>query len=135
MLSSIRILSNHVQTLLRAPTLLPTLLRNARSALFPNNSPPPTRTVPSIEEQLAIRRKCAETIAGLIPPFVSAVYFSKEKKTSAVDEIEVILKVFGDTYMNKHLIFGVIELVVIRLLPEMAELGVEGLMAERLGEV
>lgn len=53
----------------------------------------------------------------------------------AVDAIEDILKVFGDTYMNKHLVFSIVELVVVRLLPEMAELGVEGLTAERLGEV
>ena len=43
-----------------------------------------------------------------------------------------ILRVFGDTYCNKHLVYGIVELILLRLLPELAEEGVIELLAERL---
>jgi hypothetical protein len=45
---------------------------------------------------------------------------------------EVILDVFSDAYCNKHLIYGVLELVLVRLMPELAERGVIDLWEERL---
>lgn len=48
-------------------------------------------------------------------------------------EVERLLDVLGDPYLNKHLIFGIIELVIVRLLPEMGEMGVDDLMDERMG--
>ena len=50
-----------------------------------------------------------------------------------VAEVEGILDVFGDSYMNKHLVFGIVELVLVRLVPELGENGVGELMAMRLG--
>ena len=47
-------------------------------------------------------------------------------------EIERTLDVFGDKYMNKHLLYAIVELVVVTLVPELAERRVEELMAERL---
>ena len=44
-----------------------------------------------------------------------------------------MLDMFGDSYLNKHLLYGVVELIVVRLLPELGETGVEELLAERLG--
>ncbi|MCJ1478347.1 hypothetical protein MMC13_007025 [Lambiella insularis] len=49
-------------------------------------------------------------------------------------EVEAVLDVFGDAYMNKHLVFGIVELCVVRLMPEMGEMGVRELMETRLGE-
>ncbi|OMP87051.1 hypothetical protein BK809_0007137 [Diplodia seriata] len=46
-------------------------------------------------------------------------------------EVERLLDVLGDPYLNKHLIFGIIELIVVRLMPEMGELGVDELMDAR----
>jgi hypothetical protein len=48
-------------------------------------------------------------------------------------EVSSILEVFGNSYMNKHLMYAIVELIVIRAFPEMAEKGVEALLAERLG--
>lgn len=48
-------------------------------------------------------------------------------------QVERLLDVLGDPYLNKHLVFGLIELVVVRLLPELGEKGVDALMEERLG--
>ena len=50
-----------------------------------------------------------------------------------LDEIERgILDVFSDAYCNKHLVYGILELVLVRLLPELAERGVLELWGERI---
>ena len=50
-----------------------------------------------------------------------------------LEEIERgILDVFGDAYGNKHLVYGMLELILVRLLPEMTEKGVLELLAERV---
>jgi hypothetical protein len=38
-------------------------------------------------------------------------------------EIEAVLDVFRDSYMNKHLIFAIVECLLGVLVPEMQELG------------
>ncbi|KAF3770490.1 hypothetical protein M406DRAFT_354475 [Cryphonectria parasitica EP155] len=43
-----------------------------------------------------------------------------------------ILDVFSDSYCNKHLMYSALELVLVRLIPELAEKGVEELLEERL---
>lgn len=50
-----------------------------------------------------------------------------------VTEIESdILDVFGDAYCNKHLMYSALELILVRLIPELAEKGVMELWEERL---
>lgn len=51
-----------------------------------------------------------------------------------IKEFEAVLDIFGDSYCNKHLIYGILELVLVRLVPEIGEKGVKQLMEERLGE-
>ncbi len=126
-----RILSHAIQTHVLDQNLLPQLLRTARAALFPNNTLAPPRVIPSASEQLAIRRRCAETLLDLIPAKVQDVYFGVGPERR-VTEVEEVLDVFGDSYRNKHLLYGVVELIIVRLMPEMAEKGVEELLAERL---
>jgi len=128
---SYRILSHAIQTHVLDPTLIPSLLRTARAALFPNNTPAPPRIIPSASEQLLIRQRCAETILSLIPAKIQDIYFGSGIERR-VREVEELLNVFDDTYCNKHLLYGVVELIIVRLLPEMAEKGVEALLAERL---
>lgn len=45
-----------------------------------------------------------------------------------------LLDVWSDGYLNRHVAYQVLELVVVRILPEMAEKGVSELMERRLGE-
>jgi hypothetical protein len=113
------------------PALLPTLLRTARSALFPQNAPAPARRTPLPEEQLLIRRRCAETILSLIPARALEIYFGPGLDRSR-REVEGVLDVFGDPYCNRHLLYGVVELLIVRLMPELAEKGVIELSEERL---
>lgn len=41
---------------------------------------------------------------------------------------------WSDGYLNRHVAYQVLELVVVRVLPEIAESGVSELMERRLGE-
>lgn len=50
-----------------------------------------------------------------------------------VKEVEEVLDIFSDRYCNKHLLYGVVELIIVRLVPEMAEKGVQELLTDRLG--
>lgn len=50
-----------------------------------------------------------------------------------ISDIETgVLDVFSDPYCNKHLMYGALELVLVRLVPELAEKGVVELWEERL---
>ncbi len=57
----------------------------------------------------------------------------EEEEEIILSEIErSILDVFSDAYCNKHLIYCLVERILVRLLPELAEKGVLDLWAERL---
>lgn len=50
-----------------------------------------------------------------------------------LDDIETgFLDIFSDPYCNKHLLYSLLELVIVRLMPELAERGVVDLLEERL---
>lgn len=50
-----------------------------------------------------------------------------------VAEMEQLLMVFSDEHCNKYLLYSLLELVLVRLMPEISRKGVEELWAERLG--
>lgn len=50
-----------------------------------------------------------------------------------VAEVKTELEVWEDGYLNRHLAYQVLELVLVRVLPEMGEKGVRGLMDGRVG--
>lgn len=157
-LLSCRLLSHHIQSLFD-PSHLPPLLRSLRGALFPNNSPGSSSLAApqSEEELLALRRRAARAIRGLLPTSVTRVYFGgrlwrlggllgsgdnfgrssaavdREDDERVVDELAGLLDVVGDEYCNKHLMYSVLELVLVRLMPELSEKGVVELWEERLG--
>ena len=58
----------------------------------------------------------------------------EESREEMIMEIESVLDVFGDSYCNKHLVFGIIELCIVRIIPEIGEKGVADLLDARLGE-
>ncbi|KAK0646028.1 hypothetical protein B0T16DRAFT_390534 [Cercophora newfieldiana] len=56
-----------------------------------------------------------------------------EDDEAILQEIEHgILDVFSDAYSNKHLVYGIVELILVRILPELAEKGATELWSERL---
>ncbi|OJD36313.1 pxa domain-containing protein [Diplodia corticola] len=139
------------------PALLPPILRTLRTSIFPNFAPGPARIPPTPDEALATKRRAARAVLDATPSFVRSRLFGsgsgsrglggsdggvrgdddeEGEEEEGVDpvqqrEVERLLDVLGDPYLNKHLIFGIIELIVVRLMPEMGELGVDELMDER----
>jgi len=93
---------------------------------------PPPPPPPSAEEVLKIRRQAARDILSLVPVPISRTFFSTDDHEEMVAQVEeTILDVFGDAYMNKHLIYGILELLMVRLAPEMLEKTPMELLAER----
>ncbi|KAI0099643.1 PXA domain-containing protein [Nemania sp. FL0031] len=59
--------------------------------------------------------------------------YDNEDEARTLSEIEAdIVDIFSDAYCNKHLIYSILELVLVRLVPELAEKGVGELWEERL---
>ncbi|PTB59521.1 hypothetical protein M431DRAFT_491115 [Trichoderma harzianum CBS 226.95] len=153
-----RLLSHHIQSLFDS-SHLPPILRSLRGALFPNNSPgTSTLVAPQSErELLALRRRAASAISDLLPASVTRVYFGRrhwrlgglfgpgddagspsaaideEDHERILDELESLLDVVGDEYCNKHLMYSALELVLVRLMPELSDKGVVELRQDRLG--
>ena len=48
-----------------------------------------------------------------------------------IRQVEEILDVFGDAYLNKHLVYSILELVIVRLVPELGESTPSELLSER----
>jgi hypothetical protein len=130
---SLRFLSQTMQKRVLNPALLPTILRTLRATLFPNNALAPPRTVPSKGEAQLIKRQCAATLLGLLPAKVAAIFFSTTSRDEQLGQTEELLDCLDDAYLNKHLIFGIVELIVLRLVPELGGRGVQELLDERLG--
>lgn len=137
-------LSHTIHTHILQPSHLPTLLRTIRGALFPSNTLAPPRSIPSPAEALLIRRRCAETLLSLVPMNVQHIYYrtgsgmfgqgsGEEGRERRIKEVEEVLDVFEDSYCNKHLVYGIVELILVRLIPELSERSVEELREERLG--
>jgi len=103
------------------PALLPPLLQAIRSATFPDNALAPPRVPPTSDEVVQIKRECAKAIVRAVPQAVRACYFATEDEERIVEDVDATLALFGDQYINKHLVIAIVELVVVRLFPELAE--------------
>lgn len=66
-----------------------------------------------------------------MPAKMQEIYFGPGQERR-VKELEEILNIFDDSYSNKHLMYGVVELILVRLIPELTEKGVGELLEERL---
>lgn len=100
---------------------LPSVLQAARNALFPDNRLAAPRIPPSDDEVIQIRRECATAILDAIPSIVRTHFFATTDEDEMVRELEAELGLLGDAHINKHLIVSVIELLVVRLFPELVE--------------
>ncbi|KAF2721719.1 hypothetical protein K431DRAFT_223588, partial [Polychaeton citri CBS 116435] len=117
-----RLASFHVHHVLFNESLLPILLQTTRNTLFPDNALAPPRPVPDGDQVLEIKHECARAIVDAIPPFVRERFFATADFDSMRQDVEInILELFSDTYINKHLILSIIELIVIRAFPELEQ--------------
>lgn len=128
-----RFFSHIVHTRILNPALLPVVLRTVRATLFPNNGMGPPRQIPTEEETQEIKRRCAASLLGLLPPTIAVTFLASDNKVTQHQKVEEILECLEDSYLNKHLIFQILELIVLRLAPEMAQQGIQELIEERTG--
>ncbi|KAM0738657.1 hypothetical protein ACQRIT_006394 [Beauveria bassiana] len=139
-----RLLSHYIQQLFSA-SHLPGLLRTLRGVLFPNNAPGKSTLAPpsSDDEFVALRKRAAGALVGLLPTGVAKFYLGSKSGGGSgaaavqvdgmVDGMEDLLIVLNDEYCNKHLMYSILELILVRLMPELSEKGVGELWEERLG--
>ncbi|KAI6253900.1 hypothetical protein MCOR07_002413 [Pyricularia oryzae] len=125
-----------------------------------DSSRPPTRSVPVAKSSSPPQKTCSSTDGprdrptGATIPARASASESRAAETNraaaptgygpplghsdAEDELAVaeldadLLAVFSDAYCNKHLMYGIVELILVRLVPELAERGVVELLGERL---
>ena len=117
------------------PTFLPAILRTVRATLFPNNALAPARQLPSVDETREIKHRCSVSILDLIPPKLAALYFATRNRDTQLICIADVLSCLDDSYLNKHLIFQIVELTIVRLVPELGERGVRDIMEERSADL
>ncbi|KAJ3485181.1 hypothetical protein NLG97_g6873 [Lecanicillium saksenae] len=118
-----------------AASHLPGVLRTLRGVLFPNNAPGKSSLAPPSSDEgfVALRKRAAGALLGLLPTSVARVYFGGASAAAQRDGMEELLMVLNDEYCNKHLMYSVLELILVRLMPELSEKGVGELWEERLG--
>lgn len=121
-----RLLVSHIQSQLD-PTRLPNMLRSLRTTLFPNDALGPAKPIPDANEVIQIKARCVTAILQSMPVHVRKVYFGtpRVEDGNARRRVERLLDVFGDAYLNKHLICEVIDTVVARVFPEMCGDGLD----------
>lgn len=99
------------------------MLRALRSTLFPANALAPARVPPTAEEVLEIKHECARVVVEAVPAPLRTRFFATHDLEAMKTDVEGILDLFGDSYINKHLVVSAVDLLVVRLFPE---LGGEG---------
>lgn len=93
---------------------------------------PPAPPPPLPEEQISIRRKAASDLVSLIPPRIARNFFSLEDDEGVVEEVEeVILGWTDDLDLNKYLVYGILETIILKICPEMVDKTPTELLAER----
>ena len=90
---------------------------------------------PSPAEIGSIKRTCAIELLSLLPPAACRRVFGSADREVWVKGVEGELDVWEDAYLNRHLAYQILELVVVRVLPELGEKRVEELMRERIGDL
>jgi len=74
-------------------------------------------------------------VLALVPPAAARVLFNvpegDEGDEAMLGQVEAMLDVFGDAYCNRHVAYNILELVVVRLVPELAERTPGELLGER----
>lgn len=112
-------MSSEIDKWLSRPDLLPRILLAIRGALFPDNALAPTRRTPTSAEVTEIKRECAKTIVEIVPRPVRSLFFATKDMDLMRQDVESTLDLFADSYINKHLVVSAVELLAVRLFPEL----------------
>lgn len=112
-------MSFHVQRTLLHSRWVPSVLQAARNALFPGNVLGPARIPPTMDETAAIKFECAVAIVEALPEALRVRFFATKDKNLMVEDVAAELDVLADPYVNKGLVIRAIELIAVRLFPEL----------------
>ncbi|KAF1350823.1 PXA domain-containing protein, partial [Delphinella strobiligena] len=123
-----RLLSHQISKTIMNPNRLPFLLLSIRTNLFPNNTLGPGRVPPTDDEALEIKRQCASAMIRALPEFIRLKLFASQEPAAIQIEAEEMLDAFGDPYINKHVLFALVDLVFSRLFPEIQEQNISALL-------
>ena len=118
-------MASQINDRLSRPGLLPSVLRAIRSALFPDNTLAAAREPPTSAEAAEMKRKCAQAIVDIVPNPIRRRFFATRDQDLMRQDVEITLDLFEDSYINKHLIISAVELIVVRLFPELGADGLE----------
>ncbi|KAF1827771.1 uncharacterized protein K489DRAFT_375916 [Dissoconium aciculare CBS 342.82] len=112
--------STLAKTLHRPATWLPSSLALVRTSLFPQNQPaPPRASIPTPSEAIELRAECARTIIDALPHAARRVIFATTDLRDMQRDLERdVLDLIGDKYLNKHLLVRIVDLLAVRLFPE-----------------
>ncbi|KAI5779416.1 PXA domain-containing protein [Peziza echinospora] len=128
-------ISDQFQKAIVSQALVINILSSARASMFPNGAMGPARPYPTLEEKHLIRQNAKRTLLERIPEVVWRHYVSPSatdgKREAMVDEW---LDLFASKSVNKHLVIQIVELLVGRLAPELAEERAGGVVEGLLGE-
>ncbi|KAK7208406.1 PXA domain-containing protein [Myxozyma melibiosi] len=103
----------------------------SRQTLFPNNdSMAAPRPYPSDEEKTQILNRVHRNILRVVPARMRKQILGEDAR----EGVEELLSPFENKFANKHLLYFLFDIVIIKLLPEMAEMTPEELKEWRLGE-
>jgi hypothetical protein len=72
-----------------------------------------------------IRRECAAAIVDALPRRLWQIFFATMEVERARTEVEGenLLGLLEDEFINRHLVLSVVDLVVVRLFPELSSEG------------
>jgi len=127
----LRFLSQSITLHVLNPSILPSLLHSIRRTFFPANTFPRNAGAVSAPDAAASKARCALNVLRAIPAPVRSLYLGADPDAQR-RIIETWLDVLNDAYLNKHVVFGILELVLVRVVPEMGERGPTELLGERL---
>lgn len=105
-----RIVSQLLAKTLRRDEVVARVLKTARLALFPTGYMGPPRVVPTEEEQANMRQRVLELLTKKFGRLAPAGH----------ESVNHLLCAFDSPHINKHLVYRILELLIVEVYPELA---------------
>ena len=96
-------------------------LDTLRDIVWPNGVLMGPRTEPSAEEQAEIQRETESILVDTVSQPLRSLIFGASR-TTQLDTAHDLLDNFEDAKCNKHLVFQLLDLITVKILPELADL-------------
>ncbi|KAK9243702.1 PXA domain-containing protein [Lipomyces tetrasporus] len=126
-----RLLSHFFHKYIMTSQFACSVLALSRHTLFPDNGPmAEPRPYPSEAEKRAILKRVHGNILRVVPVRVRKQVLGDD----ALQGVEELLSPFENKFANKHLLYFLFDMVIVKVLPELAQKTPEELKVWRLGE-